>query len=74
MTKRSDQKTKLFFVHLDTNECTEGKHDCDENAECNNNLVEQTPARDSKIAGCSASEHYSKTFGVLIVLFVSSFI
>ena len=28
----------------------------------------------SKIAGCSASEHYSKTFGVLIVLFVSSFI
>ena len=28
----------------------------------------------SKIAGRSLSEHYSKTFGVLIVLFVSSFI
>ena len=36
--KRNDQKTKLFFVDLDTNECTEGKHDCDVNAECNNTL------------------------------------
>ena len=38
MTKRNDQKTKLFFVDLDTDECTEGKHDCDVNAECNNTL------------------------------------
>ena len=29
---------KLFFVDLDTNDCTEGKHDCDLNAECNNTL------------------------------------
>ena len=38
MIKRNDQKSKLFFVDLDTNECTEGKHDCDVNAECNNTL------------------------------------
>ena len=30
---------KLFFVDLDTNDCTEGKHDCDVNSECNNTLV-----------------------------------
>ena len=39
MAKRYDHKSKLFFVDLDTNECTEGKHDCDVNAECNNTLA-----------------------------------
>ena len=38
MAKRCDHKSKLFFVDLDTNECTEGKHVCDVNAECDNNL------------------------------------
>ena len=38
MTERNDQKTELFFVDLDTNECTMGNHDCDVNAECNNTL------------------------------------
>ena len=38
MTKRNDQTTELFFVDLDTNECTEGKRVCDVNAECNNTL------------------------------------
>ena len=38
MTKRNDQETKFFFADLDTNECSEGKHDCDVNAECNNTL------------------------------------
>ena len=38
MTKRNDRKTKLFFVYLDTNECTEGNHDCGVNAECSNTL------------------------------------
>ena len=32
-------KKKLFFVDLDTNECTEGKHDCDVNAAFNNTLA-----------------------------------
>ena len=32
------RKQNCFFVDLDTNECTEGKHDCDVNAECNNTL------------------------------------
>ena len=38
MTKRNDRKTKLFFVYLDTNECTEGNHHCGVNAECSNTL------------------------------------
>ena len=31
-------RKQLFFVDLDTNECTMGNHDCDVNAECNNTL------------------------------------
>ena len=38
MTEKNDQKTELFFVDLDTNECTMGNHDCDVNAEYNNTL------------------------------------
>ena len=37
--KKEWPKKKLFFVDLDTNECTEGKHDCDVNAAFNNTLA-----------------------------------
>ena len=44
MTKRNDRKTKLFFVYLDTNECTEGNQDCGVNAERSNTLGGLTTA------------------------------